>query len=419
MENEPNRNRNRDRTRRNRPVGGREERGERPGRLDYNAYAEHSVTPAAPRQRRWSSLTAKMALLALFLVVLGSLGAWLFSGVAPWHQAGEVAYKQQEYREELRAREQRVQRIERHNRLGNLFLSRGQASAAGQEFKSALELDPKGVEAQLGKFKAEIFEPIERGENAPEVFTSRLEFALAENPEDAHIHAYLGHVYLTLNPAKSETLFRKSLSLDPDVSTAYVGLGTLFDQRQRSDSAIHYYEKAVAVSEWNQPGLLLLGSQYLRMGENQKALEKFDVLLGLDPQYLLAHFYRALALVRDGRWDDASVALKQVLSLAEQDAVMGQTKNAGKWIFNREEGSITMATSAEKAFYARALSGVVAHMQGRTQESRDHLGSLAGLETGKKKELLALAGSDLGFSCSGDDSCIRKLAEFRSRNSLP
>ncbi len=378
-----------------------------------------SADPVA-KGLKWRRLTTKWLLPAFLFVVMASLGAWIFSGVAPWQQVGEVAYKQQEYREELRAREQREQLVERHIRLGNLFLSRGQLQAAGQEFTSALELDPNKLSAQFGKFKSEVFEPIEQGGYAPEVLKSRMEFALAENPEDAHIHAYLGEVYLTLDPVKSEILFRKAIALDPGVSTAYVGLGRVFDMRNMADSSILYYEKAVSYSEWNQTGLLHLGHQYLRRGENGKALEKFDRLLGLDGRNLPAHYYRVLSLMRANRWDDAAAALGQILVLAEQKEVMSQAKNRGEWTFHHENRMTVLTTAMEKIFYARALAGAASHMLGKQPESREQLhGALSmGLEPGRKNELLALAAYDMGQSCSAEASCIRKVTEFRSRYAL-
>lgn len=94
-----------------------------------------------------------------------------------------------------------------------------------------------------------------------------LALARAEDPQSAHIAAYLGMVQISAGEtAEAETTFRSALKLDPSDPLALIGMGTLRYQQGKWADAIEYLDK----SRTADPGvLLMLCDAYFKAGRSK------------------------------------------------------------------------------------------------------------------------------------------------------
>lgn len=104
---------------------------------------------------------------------------------------------------------------------------------------------------------------------------SRLEAAVAANPDDAHAWSALGHYYFDHQmPKRAIAAYQKSLNLSP-----------------------------------NHPGVWSdLGVMYRRTGQSRKAIEAFDSAAALDPKHITARFNKGIVLLYDLENKEAALA---------------------------------------------------------------------------------------------------------------
>jgi len=112
---------------------------------------------------------------------------------------------------------------------------------------------------------------------------SKLEAAVAANPEDPHAWSDLGHYYFDHNmPERAVAAYEKSLSIAP-----------------------------------NHPGIWSdLGVMYRRTGQFKKALDAFEHAAALDPKHITARFNKGIVLLYDlKKKDEALTAWRSILNI--------------------------------------------------------------------------------------------------------
>lgn len=244
--------------------------------------------------------------------------------------------------------EQRPNDAAAHFDLGYVYTAQQQKDKAIAEYRKAVELDPKMIQAQLnlgisllsGEPKAAI-EPLqkvvalnyafERGhymlgfaeERSGDAVTAGKEFTVAVklDPNDADAHGALGRVDLASGKAAdAETEFRELLRLKPGDSEAELDLAeSLLQQKKTSDGvdALAAYLKA---NPNDGKARFMQASALTEMGKNDEALTALDLAAKDGPETAEAFKLRSVIYYRKGDFAKEAMALQKAIALAPEDA---------------------------------------------------------------------------------------------------
>jgi Flp pilus assembly protein TadD len=193
-----------------------------------------------------------------------------------------------------------------HERLGDVYFSRGDLGKAFSEYETALKLDRKNGEIC---YKKGLLLVIGRmNEDAI------LEFQEALNKKPKHVlsHEGLGLAYFQMKKYDdAEAWFRKAVELDPKLWRAHNFLGIIYDYRKQYKKAIDEYEAAIAVKDNNGPLYNNLGISYFQTGEYEKAIAAFNNGLETRPANSRIHNNLGLVLAEMGRYREALEAFRK------------------------------------------------------------------------------------------------------------
>jgi tetratricopeptide (TPR) repeat protein len=140
--------------------------------------------------------------------------------------------------------------------------------------------------------------------------------ALEINPELASAHVSLGLLYEEVNRLDLATQeLDLALKLDKNNAAAYSARGLLLNRQGRSKDAEEAFQRSVSLAPAEWGSLQELAGFYLSIGEMEKARSLYQEAVDLDPQNP-----RALAAIggvyrSQGRMADATVALRKALEL--------------------------------------------------------------------------------------------------------
>jgi tetratricopeptide (TPR) repeat protein len=151
---------------------------------------------------------------------------------------------------------------------------------------------------------------------------AQLEFeqALRYKPDTAEVHYNLGKLHsIQDNWETARREFEAALRLDPSYVEARDGLGFALEALGDDAGAIAQYQQAIALDEARQGRFAAphvnLSALYNRTGHPGKAREHAGKALELDPKAHGAWFQKAKADEREGRLEEAVLALKAAIAL--------------------------------------------------------------------------------------------------------
>ena len=111
------------------------------------------------------------------------------------------------------------------------------------------------------------------------------------------------------------THYELAVRLKPDYVEAHINLAFVLLQVGRVDDAIGHLEQAVRINPDSVEGHYDLGNTYLRMGRVQDAIGHYEQALRIKPDYTEAHHALGLLLAREGKLDEAISHLQSALKL--------------------------------------------------------------------------------------------------------
>lgn len=354
-----------------------------------------------------SFLTSNWVIFTFTLSLVSILLGWCIYGISPLRPIQEIAEQQNAKRFHKRM-------VARHLVLGNSFLSVGNLKAAKIEYDNALKLDPNSVEAQLGKFKAELFEPIAGKDYDPEVVEKRLNLVLEENPGDVHALVFLGSIYQNIDTIYSKKYYQKAIKIDSTVAMAYFGLGNIYDMNRQYDSALLYYEKAVRFSRWNQSYLNNLAYQYFLRNQNNDAIEIYLLLLKLDYRFLLSYFTLTCAQRKVGDLSNALHNQKLLFDYINDTTVTNLDRNKGEWLFHAGKEEILLIDLDAKKYYAYRSISLTSYLLGKKTDCADYvaLSESLHIQEREKSSIKKLMGFDVSELSRSDSAYKKALNEY-------
>jgi protein O-mannosyl-transferase len=112
----------------------------------------------------------------------------------------------------------------------------------------------------------------------------------------------------------SGTLWKDSLSKNPDNYLAHSNLGVYLYYTGKNDEAIKHFTAAIALEPKAEKALSNLGDVYMSIGENDKALQVYKKILSLGMDEMEMFFKIGKLLFLQGKYEEALSYFKRLLS---------------------------------------------------------------------------------------------------------
>jgi tetratricopeptide (TPR) repeat protein len=150
------------------------------------------------------------------------------------------------------------------------------------------------------------------------------------NPGLALVHYYRGDALRRLgrlDPALAE--YRRATAIDAYHTDAWFGTGQLLEHRRAWREAAAAYDRALAADPTRADAAMAAGLIYhYRLGDPRTAVARYRSVLALVPSHYGAHYQLAVALLAEGRRDEAEAAWRAFVPLAEAKGDRATLANA-------------------------------------------------------------------------------------------
>ena len=142
-----------------------------------------------------------------------------------------------------------------------------------------------------------------------------------ESIERAQILANIGRFYLKDgNYEKAVSEYQKAIGMDPQLVSAYNGIGVAYTMLEKYSAAIAAQQKALEIQPNFTKAHAGLGLAHFRQNKIELALEHYRQAVALDPQFLEGHLKIAMILLNQKRYAEATDAYLTVVALNPDDA---------------------------------------------------------------------------------------------------
>jgi len=222
--------------------------------------------------------------------------------------------------------------------LGRIHNATGKPDLAVQEFQHALELDPRGIEAQTGM---------------------------------AHAYENAGRV------KDAETAFQRVIALRPDYWDGYNSLALFYDGQKRYDEAITQLHKALELTPDNAQLYFNLGAVYLDSGDLKKHPEAEKALrksIELSPTYA-AYANLGILYMQEKRYEESARMSEKALQQNDKDYL----------VWDNLAGAYEWMKEKDKAEAARARELQLLEESASTKERDAQVQSVLGVLYAQKK----------------------------------
>ncbi|HEX7402765.1 MAG TPA: tetratricopeptide repeat protein, partial [Usitatibacter sp.] len=202
---------------------------------------------------------------------------------------------------------------------GRVMLRQHRYNDALARFESALNIAQKSTnpivlsgrkadaEARLGQGRAQL-----ELDRAPEA-KANLAALMVQSPNDAEIVLAVGETEEALdNKDAAEALFKKSIELAPNAFAGYLGLSQFYAKQNQADKASEVLNQAASKVEENAEMRRMLGQSELARNRVDSAVHEFKRAVELDPQDLDSQFGLAVAYRRAGELDKSAALFDQI-----------------------------------------------------------------------------------------------------------
>lgn len=167
--------------------------------------------------------------------------------------------------------------------LGLALLAQGKSAEARQAFEASLALAPAYVEplAQLVGMAL--------AAKAPDTAADRVQQQIGRAPHSGALHALLGRIYVTRGQLdRAETAFLRATQLEPRLFDAYRALAEIYAREGKDAAALAKAAETFRANPKDVPALMLVAVIHERSGDRPKALEAYERVLAVDPNFVPA-----------------------------------------------------------------------------------------------------------------------------------
>jgi tetratricopeptide (TPR) repeat protein len=234
-----------------------------------------------------------------------------------WEKGGDEVHAHAERAKlaSLRSDREKETAIGKFNEDANRYLLAGNAKAAAESYRKALQLNPHAATLhynlslaldRMGDFSSE------RGE---------LQRAVELDPTLAAAQNQLGLLALRDgHQAEAEQCFKKALAIDPKFAEAQSSLGVLYSQQGKHEEAATLFQQATKNDPRYTKAYVNYGLLLAQRGAFAEAEQQFRTAIQIDPSY--AESYAALGMLqaKTGRGVDARKNFEKAVALEPESA---------------------------------------------------------------------------------------------------
>jgi TolB-like protein/class 3 adenylate cyclase/Tfp pilus assembly protein PilF len=190
-------------------------------------------------------------------------------------------------------------------------------------FERALALDPNNVDALLGQAMVDVvlgggYLTDHRAEHLAAA-EATLNKVLAQTPNNASAHRYLGSVKASTNrAAQAITEFEHALALDPNFAAAHAGIGVAKLYTGRAEETESHMNEALRLSPRDSAAfgwMAVVGGVKVHLGADAEAVAWLRRAINVDTNVPFGYFFLAAALANLGKQDEALEAAQRGLAL--------------------------------------------------------------------------------------------------------
>jgi tetratricopeptide (TPR) repeat protein len=210
----------------------------------------------------------------------------------------------------LKSGDEKDSAIAKLSEKGGKDLEAGDAKAAVQSYRQAVELNPDNAKLRfnlsLALGRLEDFSS-ERKE---------LERAVELDPSLAVAQNQLGMLALRNGQqGEAERRFKKTLAIDPSFSEAQSNLGVLYNRQGKNAEAASLFQKAIQSDPKNTKAYVNLGLVMAQQGAFAVAEQQFRAAIGVDAKYADAYAALGMLQAKTGRAAEAVKSFQQAVGL--------------------------------------------------------------------------------------------------------
>jgi tetratricopeptide (TPR) repeat protein len=192
----------------------------------------------------------------------------------------------------------------------NQYLSAGNAVAAAQSYREALQLKPRDPRLHYNLSLA-----LDRlGDTSAE--HTELERTVELDPKLAAAQDQLGLLALRSGQqAEAERFFKKTLAIDPTFAEAQSNLGVLYSQQGKNADAARLFQQAIESDPKYSKAYVNLGLLMAQQENFSEAEQKFREAIRLDSGYADAYAALGMLQAKTGRGADAVTSFRKAVTL--------------------------------------------------------------------------------------------------------
>jgi len=185
-----------------------------------------------------------------------------------------------------------------HSNIAAYLLSEGDLEGAKSHATRAIEITDTNAYAYL--ILSDVFK--QKGDLDKAVDNCLL--SIRYKPDNPQAYNSLGNICIVTdqgsNKKSCHQLFRKALSLDPNLENARYNLGIHFLNQNQIDDAIFQFEKIVEINPSNEKTFFILGLMYAKANRPKQAMKNLLTTISIDPEHAKAHNNIGIILEQSG-----------------------------------------------------------------------------------------------------------------------
>jgi Flp pilus assembly protein TadD len=227
-----------------------------------------------------------------------------------------------------------------HFDLGYVYTAERENEKAIAEYRKAIELDPKMVDAQLNL-------GISLLADDPKAAIEPLEKVIELDPANERGHYLLGVAEeRSGNPAEAEKEYTVAVKLDPNNADARAALGGSYLRERKAADAETTFRELLRLKPGDQQAEIGLAQSLLQQKKTADAVDALTAYLNENPTDTKARVMQATALVDLGKNDDALAALDRAASNGPETVDALKLRSL---IYDRKSDFVKSATVLQKA----------------------------------------------------------------------
>ncbi len=212
------------------------------------------------------------------------------------------------------------QELEPHQQLASLYDKTGKIDQAKTERARLAKLSGQGqASAEAGRLNEQANKLLAAGNARAAADSYRRALQLV--PNDAQMHYNLSLALDRLGETNAEVKeLRRAVELDPNLAVGHNQLGLIALGAGHQEEAEHELKLALQIDPKLAEALNNLGVLYTQQGKDSEAAPLFQQATQFDPSYSRAYVNLGLTLARHGRYDDAEKQFHAALQADPNDA---------------------------------------------------------------------------------------------------